>query len=82
MNAVLHPPPEYQFPGDVHKGSHAIFDVVMKEGQGKEWNDEWMRLPLGRDGAARWEVKLKDLRENLEGTRGIWEATDCHDVVY
>lgn len=44
-------------PGDVKKGAQAIYDVVMKEGQA-EGMDEVRRLPLGKDGSSRWEIKL------------------------
>ncbi|KAH7410736.1 putative short chain oxidoreductase/dehydrogenase [Cadophora sp. MPI-SDFR-AT-0126] len=60
--------------GDVAKGAKAIFDVV--EGTGwAEGMGEYLRLPLGRDGSERWEVKLKSLRENLDGTEMIWSRT-------
>ena len=62
-------------PGDVEKGVKAIFDVVMRSGQA-EGMEEFLRLPLGKDGSARWTVKLDDLRKNLEGTERIWSMTD------
>ncbi|PVH87761.1 putative short chain oxidoreductase/dehydrogenase [Cadophora sp. DSE1049] len=63
--------------GDVGKGVKAIFDVVMGVGWVEEvqGSGEWLRLPLGRDGSERWEVKLKALRENLDGTEGVWSRT-------
>ncbi|KAH6713979.1 putative short chain oxidoreductase/dehydrogenase [Leptodontidium sp. MPI-SDFR-AT-0119] len=60
--------------GDVGKGVKAIFDVV----EGTGWAvgmQEFLRLPLGRDGSARWEVKLRNLRENLDGTERVWSRT-------
>jgi len=62
-------------PGDVEKGCRAIFDVVMKSGQA-EGLEEFLRLPLGQDGSARWVVKLDNLRRNLDGTEKIWSNTD------
>lgn len=59
------------------KGAQAIYDVVMKEGQA-EGMDEVRRLPLGKDGSSRWEIKLGELKRNLDGTEKIWSATD-HD---
>ncbi|KAH7346367.1 putative short chain oxidoreductase/dehydrogenase [Rhexocercosporidium sp. MPI-PUGE-AT-0058] len=60
--------------GDVGKGVKAIFDVV--EGRGwAEGMEEYLRLPLGRDGSLRWEGKLRSLRENLDGTERIWSRT-------
>ncbi|KAH9209636.1 putative short chain oxidoreductase/dehydrogenase [Leptodontidium sp. 2 PMI_412] len=60
--------------GDVGKGVKAIFDVV----EGTGWAvgvQEFLRLPLGRDGSERWEVKLRNLRENLDGTERVWSRT-------
>jgi hypothetical protein len=51
---------------------------VMREGQA-EGMPPFLRLPLGKDNAARWEVKIENLKANLEGTRGIWENTDVDD---
>jgi short-subunit dehydrogenase len=62
-------------PGDVEKGCQAIFDVVMKTGKA-EAMEEFLRLPLGSDGSARWVVKMEDLRRNLDGTEKIWRSTD------
>jgi short-subunit dehydrogenase len=62
-------------PGDVQKGVQAIFDVVMKSGQA-DGMEEFLRLPLGKDGSARWRVKLADLQRNLDGTEKIWSKTD------
>jgi hypothetical protein len=50
----------------------------MREGQA-EGMEPFLRLPLGKDNAARWEVKIENLKANLEGTRGIWENTDVDD---
>jgi short-subunit dehydrogenase len=66
---------EGRSPGDVEKGVRAIFDVVMKTGQA-EGMEEFLRLPLGRDGSARWVVKLDNLRRNLDETEKIWSSTD------
>lgn len=66
-------------PGDVEKGVGAIFDVVMKKGLA-EGMEEYLRLPLGKDGAARWEVKLANLKANLDGTEKIWRSTDADDA--
>jgi len=59
----------------VEKGVQAIWDVVMKTGQA-EAMEEFVRLPLGKDGSARWEVKLEELKRNLDGTQKIWANTD------
>ena len=64
-----------KLPGDVEKGVQAIWDVVMKTGQA-EAMEEFVRLPLGKDGSARWEVKLEELKRNLDGTQKIWANTD------
>lgn len=63
--------------GDVEKGVKAIFDVVEGVGWAEDvkGGEKWLRLPLGRDGSERWEVKLKALRDNLDGTEGIWSKT-------
>lgn len=66
-------------PGDVEKASRAIVDVVMKEGQGKKIED-FIRLPLGKDNAERWKVKIEELTRTLEGTKEIWSNTDYDDV--
>jgi NAD(P)-dependent dehydrogenase (short-subunit alcohol dehydrogenase family) len=66
-------------PGDVEKGVSAIFDVVMRTGVG-DGMERFLRLPLGKDGAARWEIKLKNLKENLDGTEHIWKSTDADDA--
>lgn len=65
--------------GDVEKGVQAIFDVAMKTGQA-EGMEELLRLPLGKDGSARWKVKLGDLQKNLDATEFIWSKTDHDDV--
>lgn len=67
---------EMKAPGDVEKGVQAIFDVVMGEGMG-EGMEGFLRLPLGRDGAKRWEVKIANLKANLDGTERIWRSTDA-----
>lgn len=61
--------------GDVGKGAKAIFDVVMGTGWAEGMTELFLRLPLGRDGAESWEVKLKALRENLDGTEEVWSRT-------
>jgi len=66
---------EGKSPGNVEKGVRAIFDVVMKTGQA-EGMEEFLRLPLGKDGSARWVVKLDNLRRNLDETENIWSQTD------
>jgi hypothetical protein len=74
-NMTAHAPP----PGNIEKGAQAIFDVVMKTGQA-EGMEEFLRLPLGRDGVvASWEPKLKEFRSTLDGTEPIWSNTD-HDA--
>lgn len=60
------------------KGANAIFEVAKEESVGK-WLQEVLRLPLGKDGSARWSVKLQSLRENLDATDGIWSSTDHDD---
>lgn len=63
-------------PGSVEKAAQAIFDVVTKTGLA-EGMEEYLRLPLGRDGVlASWEPKLKALRSTLDGTEPIWSNTD------
>jgi NAD(P)-dependent dehydrogenase (short-subunit alcohol dehydrogenase family) len=68
----------WKAPGDVEKGVKAIFDVVMGQGQGTGMEDI-LRLPLGTDGNARWDVKLDFLRKDLEATKRISEGTDYDD---
>lgn len=64
---------------DVNKGVRAIWDVVMKTGLAEGMEEEFLRLPLGRDGAERWEV-VGDLRKRtLEGTRRIWDSCERED---
>lgn len=70
---------EMKGPGDVEKGVKAIFDVVTKRGLA-EGMEEFLRLPLGKDGAARWEVKMMSLKKNLDGTEKIWKSTDADDA--
>jgi hypothetical protein len=65
--------------GDVEKGVQAIFDVAMKTGQA-EGLEEFLRLPLGKDGSERWKVKLADLQRTLDATEFIWSKTDHDDV--
>lgn len=65
-----------KMPGDVEKGVQAIFDVVMKTGQG-DGIEDFLRIPLGRDGIERWEIKLGELRKTIDGTEKIWSATDA-----
>jgi len=64
-----------RLPGDVEKGVQAIWDVVMKTGMA-EGMEDFVRLPLGKDGSARWEVKLGELKRNLNETENIWANTD------
>lgn len=65
-------------PGDVEKGCQAVFDVVTETGMA-EGMEEFLRLPLGKDGSARWEIKLAELRRNLDGTEKIWRSTDVDE---
>ena len=51
----------------------------MKTGQA-DGMDEFLRLPLGKDGSARWKFKLADLQKTLDATEHIWSKTD-HDHV-
>lgn len=53
--------------------------MATKTGQA-ELLQEFVRLPLGKDGSARWKVKIEELQRNLEGTELIWSKTD-HDTV-
>jgi NAD(P)-dependent dehydrogenase (short-subunit alcohol dehydrogenase family) len=64
--------------GDVEKAVRAIFDVVTGTGQA-EGMEEFLRLPLGKDGSERWTVKLEDLRRNLAETENIWSMTDVDE---
>ncbi|EPE25656.1 NAD(P)-binding Rossmann-fold containing protein [Glarea lozoyensis ATCC 20868] len=66
-------------PGDIEKASKAIMEVVMKEGQGENL-EEFIRLPLGKDNAERWKVKIEELTNTLEGTKQIWSNTDHDDL--
>jgi NAD(P)-dependent dehydrogenase (short-subunit alcohol dehydrogenase family) len=68
-----------KLPGDIDKAARAIVDVVMKEGQGEKL-EEFIRLPLGKDNAGRWKVKIEELTRTLEGTKEIWSGTDHDDV--
>ena len=52
-------------PGDVEKGTNAIFEVAMGEGVG-DGVQGYLRLPLGKDGCERWRLKLQSLRENMD----------------
>jgi NAD(P)-dependent dehydrogenase (short-subunit alcohol dehydrogenase family) len=79
MDAVIKGVPGHKLPGDVNKAARAIVDVVMKEGQGEKL-EEFIRLPLGKDNAGRWRVKIEELTRTLEGTEGIWRGTDHDDV--
>lgn len=57
--------------GDVGKLAKVVFDVArepLKEG--------WVRLPVGLDAGTRTLAKLDAVKENVEGTRSLWESTD------
>ncbi|KAF4632978.1 hypothetical protein G7Y89_g5147 [Cudoniella acicularis] len=75
MNAVVQGMKGGNMPGDVQKACQVIFDVVMKRGQA-EGMEEFLRLPLGRDNAARWRVKIEGLERTLAGTEKLWSSTD------
>lgn len=61
---------------DVGKGVKAIWDVVMKTGLAEGMEEEFLRLPLGKDGVERWDVVAELRRKTLEGTRKIWESCE------
>lgn len=61
---------------EVQKGVQGIWDVVMKTGLAEGMEEEFLRLPLGRDGAERWGVVEELRRRTLEGTRRIWESCE------
>lgn len=67
-----------QAEGDVQEGFNAIFDVIMKRGL-VEGMDEFLRLLLGKNGSARWKIKLEDLQKSLDRTEIIWSKTDYDD---
>ena len=50
----------------------------MKTGQA-EGLEEFLRLPLGKDGSARWQVKIDELQKTLDATEYIWSKTDHED---
>ncbi len=41
--------------------------------------DNYLRLPLGKDGSAKWEIKLANLKANLDGTEKIWRSMDVDE---
>lgn len=62
----------------MEKGVQAIFDVAMKTGQAEKL-EEFLRLPLGKDGSARWQVVIDDQQKTLDATEYIWSKTDVTD---
>ncbi|KAH6679106.1 putative short chain oxidoreductase/dehydrogenase [Halenospora varia] len=62
-------------PGDVGKAVRAIFDVVTGTGQA-EGKEEFLRLPLGKDNAARWKVVMEEKQRTLDALESIWNNTD------
>ncbi|KUJ12369.1 NAD(P)-binding protein [Mollisia scopiformis] len=60
---------------DVGKGVQAIWDTVMGTGVA-EGMEAFLRVPLGRDAAERWEVVGELRRRTLEGTRRVWESCE------
>ncbi|KAG9239154.1 putative short chain oxidoreductase/dehydrogenase [Amylocarpus encephaloides] len=63
--------------GDVEKAGEIIFEVVMGEGRGEGMDR--LRLPLGKDSAARWKVVIDELKGTLDGTEALWSSTDHED---
>lgn len=80
LNMMKNLPQGFKPPGDVQKAVKAIFDVAMGTGQA-EGMPEFVRLPLGKDSSERWEIKLADLRKNLDGTEKIWSLTDANRTI-
>jgi NAD(P)-dependent dehydrogenase (short-subunit alcohol dehydrogenase family) len=64
--------------GDVEKGASAVFDVITRSGQA-EGIEEFLRLPLGKDGISRWRIKLDGLQRTIDGTEKIWNSTDMDE---
>lgn len=62
-----------KLPGDVEKGAQAVFDVIIGKVEGVE---DFLRIPLGKDGVARWRFKIENLQKTLDGTEQIWSNTD------
>lgn len=48
----------------------------MKTGLAEGMEEEFLRLPLGKDAAERWEVVGELRKRTLEGTRKIWESCE------
>jgi hypothetical protein len=62
--------------GDPNKACQAIFDVVSGSGLAKHLGEQYLRLPLGSDCAARLQGKFDLLQKTLDGTKVIWASTD------
>ena len=66
-------------PGDPAKGAKMIFDVVTGTGVAEGLSPDakkFLRLPLGKDCAARMEMKADSLSASLHGLESIWSNTD------
>ncbi len=48
----------------------------MRTGLAEGMKEEFLRLPLGKDAAERWEIVCDLRRRTLEGTRKIWESCE------
>lgn len=64
-------------PGDPAKAAEAIFQAVSGEGDlAGNLRGRVLRLPLGRDAAARIEAKTASVRKDIEATRAVAHSTD------
>ncbi|EJD35972.1 NAD(P)-binding protein [Auricularia subglabra TFB-10046 SS5] len=57
--------------GDPRKLAARLIEIVETP-----LRDEWVRIPLGGDCGKRFLAKLELVRENVEGTRALWESTN------
>ncbi|KAL1851055.1 hypothetical protein Daus18300_012664 [Diaporthe australafricana] len=57
-------------PGDPHKGSEIIFQVVTGDGEAGELGGNVLRLPLGKDAVTRIEAKTERLKQDVACCEG------------
>lgn len=62
--------------GDPAKGASRIFDVVTKSGIASGLKEEYLRLPIGADCLERVDIKLENMKQNIEALRAIALGTD------
>jgi len=63
-------------PGDTHKACQAMLDVITGTGAAAGLKKKYLRLPLGKDCAARIQAKADALNETLRDLEPIWSSTD------